>query len=86
MKIKRILVILAMALILSAGMAFAQGQSGTTLAGYKTLDICVVDPTVENPYGTKWIYSGLIAVWNQGAIDTIGLNITDFIEYKTGTK
>jgi hypothetical protein len=52
------------------------GQNGTTLAGYKTLDICAVDDTT-------WRYSGVISVWNEGAIDTVGFNITDFIESKT---
>ena len=28
----------------------------------------------------------MISVWNAGAIDTLGLNIADFIEYKTGPK
>jgi hypothetical protein len=59
------------------------GQNGTTLAAYKTLDICVVDPTEENPAGTTWRYSGEIAVWNEGAIDTVGFTIEDFIEYKS---
>lgn len=59
------------------------GQNGTTLAAYKTIDICVVDPTAENPMGTTWRYSGEIAIWNEGAIDTVGFTINDFIEYKT---
>jgi hypothetical protein len=54
-------------------------NNGTTLAGYKTIDICSVDDTT-------WRYSGEISVWNEGVIDTQGLNITDFIEYKTGNK
>jgi hypothetical protein len=52
-----------------------QGNNGTTLAGYKTLDICTVD---EN----TWRYSGEIAVWNEGAIDTVGFTINDIIETK----
>jgi hypothetical protein len=55
------------------------GNNGTTLAGYKTIDICSVNDAT-------WRYSGEIAVWNEGAIDTVGLNITDFIEYKPGNK
>jgi hypothetical protein len=54
-------------------------NNGTTLAGYKTIDICSL------PDG-NWRYSGEIAVWNEGAIDTVGLSIADFIEYKTATK
>jgi hypothetical protein len=53
------------------------GSSGTTLAGYKTIDICAVDEST-------WRYSGVISVWNSGAIDTVGFAITDFIENKTG--
>ncbi len=62
------------------------GNNATTLAGYKTIDICVVDPTADNPAGTIWRYSGEISVWNEGVIDTVGLNITDFIEYKPSNK
>jgi hypothetical protein len=54
-------------------------SNGTTLAGYKTIDICEVD-------AATWRYSGEIAVWNQGAIDTVGLTISDFIENKPGNK
>jgi hypothetical protein len=52
-----------------------QAQNGTTLAAYKTIDIC------DNGDGT-WTYSGEIAVWNEGAIDTIGLVIEDCIQFK----
>ncbi|MBZ5581750.1 MAG: hypothetical protein LAQ30_05995, partial [Acidobacteriia bacterium] len=61
---------------LACAAAFAQ-QNGTTLAGYKTIDICTLNQTT-------WRYSGVIAVWNEGAIDTAGFNLTDFIEYKVG--
>jgi hypothetical protein len=74
--------ILALALVMVMGIssvAAKPGNNGTTLAGYKTIDICSVDDDT-------WRYSGEISVWNEGAIDTVGLNITDFIEYKTGTK
>lgn len=54
------------------------GVNATTLAGYKTIDIC------SNADGT-WTYSGVISVWNTGAIDTVGFTINDFIENKTGT-
>jgi hypothetical protein len=56
-----------------------EGRNGTTLAGYKTLDICSVNDTT-------WRYSGVISVWNEGAVDTDGFAISDFIEYKTGTE
>jgi hypothetical protein len=49
------------------------------LAGYKTIHICSVNDTT-------WRYSGEIAVWNEGAIDTEAFTINDFIEYKTGKK
>jgi hypothetical protein len=64
-----------------AGQAQAQGKNGTTLAAYKTLDICIaqVDPV-------KWRYSGDIAVWNEGAVATQGLTIIDTIQHKVGTE
>jgi hypothetical protein len=52
------------------GQATAARQNGTTLAAVKTIDIC------DNGNGT-WTYSGEIAIWNQGAIDTLGLAIDD---------
>lgn len=61
-----------------AGPAQAQGKNGTTLAAYKTLDICEVD-------SATWRYSGYIAVWNEGVIATKGLAITDKVQNKTGT-
>jgi hypothetical protein len=54
--------------------AFAQAN-GTTLAAYKTIDICVVD-------ANTWKYSGEVAVWNEGAVDTQGLKICDYIQKK----
>jgi hypothetical protein len=53
------------------------GQSGTTLAAVKTIDIC------DNGDGT-WTYSGDIAVWNSGAATTQGLAIQDCIQNKSG--
>jgi hypothetical protein len=50
-------------------------QSGTTLAAYKTIDICSVDVNT-------WRFSGEIAVWNEGAVDTSGLAIQDCIQNK----
>jgi hypothetical protein len=58
--------------------AAAAGQNGTTLAASKTLDICQRSDTV-------WRYSGLISVWNSGAVATQGLIITDCIENKIGS-
>lgn len=66
-------------LALMAGTALAAGKNGTTLAAYKTLDICRVDHDT-------WRYSGVIAVWNEGAVDTQGFTINDFIEHKVGKK
>ena len=56
-----------------------KGVNGTTLAAYKTIDICLL------PSG-GWRISGEIAVWNEGAIDTENFTINDFIEYKVGPK
>jgi hypothetical protein len=75
------LVLIAVSVVpASAGRMGPTGKTpanGTTLAGYKTIDICSVDDSI-------WRYSGAISVWNSGAVDTIGLNITDFIQYKVG--
>ncbi|MDP3840370.1 MAG: hypothetical protein Q8Q54_15745, partial [Methylococcales bacterium] len=73
------------AMLAIGGSVLAAGQSGTTLAGYKTIDICEVTPA-SSTVPAVWRYSGEISVWNEGAINTIGLKITDFIEYKTGNK
>jgi hypothetical protein len=56
----------------------APGNNGTTLAATKTIDICT---TSENLYQ----YSGVVAVWNQGAVDTVGFNLTDTIQNKAGS-
>lgn len=61
-----------------AGPAQAQAKNGTTLAAYKVIDICQVD-------ANYWRYSGYIAVWNEGAVATQGLAITDTIQNKPGT-
>jgi hypothetical protein len=76
------------ALALSTTTTFAPPKppvSGTTLAGYKTIDICDTG-TTDDSGNEIWHYSGVITVWNEGAVDTIGFKITDVIEYKTGTK
>lgn len=80
-RLPSILAATAAAVVMAGGMAIAQksGQNGTTLAGYKTLDICAVDDNT-------WRYSGVITVWNSGAIDTVGFAVSDFIEYKPGNK
>jgi hypothetical protein len=63
--------------LLAAGHVSAgpSGQSGTTLAAVKTVGICSL------PSG-DWRYFGEISVWNTGAIDTVGLVITDTIQNK----
>lgn len=70
--------VLPLLFAIQAGPAQAQAKNGTTLAAYKTIDICEVNPTT-------WRYSGLIAVWNSGAVDTQGLQIIDTIQSKVGT-
>jgi len=72
-----IAVFAVLALTTSPAFAAKPGKNGTTLAGYQTIDICRVDDN-------NWRYSGDLAVWNSGAIDTQGLNITDFIKHETG--
>jgi hypothetical protein len=59
--------------------ASAAGANGTTLAASKTVDICRKDDG-------NWKYSGEISVWNQGAVATQGLNISDCIENKIGSQ
>lgn len=51
-------------------------SNGTTLAASKTLEICVVRDS------GNWRHYGEISVWNEGAIDTEGFSIHDFIEQK----
>lgn len=77
--------VLVMALLV-ASPGWAQkkpANNGTTLAATKTIDICELTPA--SPDGLTpavWQYSGVIAIWNQGAIDTIGLAIDDCIQTK----
>lgn len=59
----------------SAIAASDNGRNGTTLAAYKTIDICVVNETT-------WRYSGLIAVWNEGSVDTQNFVLSDYIQSK----
>ncbi len=76
------LVLCVTALAATVGMAApavaAPGANSTTLAASKTLDICTPDA------GATWIYSGEISVWNEGAVDTQNLTITDCIQNSTG--
>ena len=55
------------------------GKAGTTLAAYKTIDICKVDDST-------WRISGDIAVWNEGVVDTTGLHIVDTVQNKPGSQ
>jgi hypothetical protein len=73
-------IVLASSLLIYSS-AFAQGKNATTLAAYKTVDICSVS---TNP--DIWRYSGEISIWNEGAVATTGLKIYDRIQYKTGTE
>jgi hypothetical protein len=69
--------------------AFAgpSSRSGTTLAAVKTIDICAVSDngTPEDLSDDVWRYSGEIALWNEGAVDTVGLAIQDCIQNKVGS-
>ena len=57
------------------------GRSGTTLATVKTLDIC---ESLDDEGNVQWKYSGEIAVWNEGAVATVGFTIQDCIQNKIG--
>jgi len=67
-----------LALMATPTLAQSKGKNGTTLAASKSLDICV------QPDG-NWKFSGEISVWNEGAIATDNLLITDYIQTKSGT-
>lgn len=62
----------------SSSLAESKGKNGTTLAASKTLEICVV----KDSDPTTWRHFGEIAVWNEGAVETEGLTISDLIEQK----
>jgi hypothetical protein len=64
--------------LVSTSASAGGGKNGTTLAAVKTIDIC------DKGDGT-WHYSGEIAVWNEGAVNTVGLAIQDCIQNKTGS-
>lgn len=66
-----------------AGHGHAAGSNGTTLSGYKTIDICDTGTTLNGV--PQWRYSGEISVANGGAVTTRGLNIYDAIQNKTGS-
>src|SRR6266581_77203 len=76
------LVLCTTVLTATVGMAapatVAPRANSTTLTASKTLDICTPDA------GATWVYSGEISVWNEGAVDTQGLTITDCIQNSTG--
>jgi hypothetical protein len=74
----RKLFLIALALVVIAGTAFAQGSSGATLQASKTIDICIVT-TATAP---TWRYSGEVSVWNDGANPTQGLQIYDCVQNK----
>lgn len=60
------------------GSTTSNGSNGTTLAASKSLEIC------KKQDGT-WHYSGVVSVWNQGAVDTQGFSLSDCIEFKYNT-
>jgi len=65
----------ALAVCMASAFAQKPGNNGTTVSAYKTLDVCKVDDST-------WRYSGVISIWNQGALDTVGLQIDDWIQTK----
>lgn len=75
--LKAIVLLIAAASLSYGNLALAQ-RTGTTLAAYKTIDICSVDTST-------WRYSGVVAVYNEGVVDTVGLIIDDVIQSKVGT-
>jgi len=79
MRFKNILILFVALVVIVAAFGLAQkppkSRDGTTLAAYKTIDICDLG-------NGMWRYSGEIAVWNEGDIWTSGFQIEDFIEYK----
>jgi len=79
MRFKNILILFVALVVIVAGFSLAQkppkSRAGTTLAAYKTIDICDLG-------NGMWRYSGEIAVWNEGAVDTVGFTINDWIEVK----
>ena len=60
------------------------GANGTTLAASKDLNICRVSDagTTDDASDDTWRYYGNISVWQEGAQDTQGLAITDWIQFK----
>lgn len=74
--------LVSLAMVLGSGPTLAQNnRNGTTLAAAKTIDICVV----EGATVPTWKYSGVVSVWNEGVIDTIGFKMQDCIQNKPGT-
>ena len=68
---------LASTAIVCADSAFAQSKNGTTLAASKTIEVCSVS-------ADTWRYSGVVSLYNEGAVATQGLVINDRIQNKTG--
>lgn len=66
----------ALALVGSPVFAQSKGRNGTTLAASKSLEICVQPDS-------NWRFYGEISVWNEGAIATENLVITDWIQTKS---
>ncbi len=73
-----LVVLLILGLAVSPALAQKKGKNGTTLAAAKTVDVC------ELP-GGQWQYSGVVGVWNEGAVDTENLTINDRVESNDGS-
>ena len=78
--LKALLAVVVSALILvGSGTALAAKPpgttNGTTLQASKTIDVCV------NSDGS-YTYSGVVSVWNEGALATQGLSIVDCVQNK----
>jgi hypothetical protein len=71
------MMVVAAVVLLAVPMHAQKSKNGTTLAAQKTLEVC-------DAGGGLWEYSGEISVWNEGVLDTLGLSITDCVQYKLG--
>jgi hypothetical protein len=68
--------LIALGVFAMSAPALAAGpRNGTTLAASKTLEICEIN-------SETWLYYGVISVWNEGRLETKGLDVSDCIQSK----